>query len=269
MESLINPTKQLIAFLKDAHGVVDLSAMRFLHPIQLLPMAAIIIEESLKYKMPASSNCAGYLNHFNFPNGYTQFKSVSSNYIPIYKFQGVNGTKTEMCNKSDVLKNLMKIMLRDIGSPEGAINALELVVDEIVSNVGEHSGARYGWINAQYYPKKKYLDVCILDRGKTITGKYKEVGKIFSNDRDSLKSALEGESSKPEKIRGSGLPTFVKMITKGFAGEMVVISGNAIAFASKRKNPLVQSITTRWGGTIVAFRIPNTQKPIDYTLYIE
>ncbi len=269
MESLIGPAKQLIGFLNDAHGVVDLSAMRFAYPIQLLPAAALITEKSLEYKMPSSSSCAGYLQYFHFPKGFTQFKSVSSSYIPIYKFHGINGTEAEISNKSDILRNLMRIMLRDLGSPTGAVNALELVVDEIVSNIGEHSGAKYGWINAQYYPKKKYLDVCILDRGKSITGRYKEAGKIFLNDLESLKSALEGESSKPEKIRGSGLPTFVKMVTRGFEGEIVVISGNAIAFGNKNSGPLVQNISAKWDGTIVAFRIPSNQNPIDYALYIE
>jgi len=268
MESIIQPTKNLIQFLKISDNKVDLSSMRFLHPIQILPLAAMISEKSLDYIPPRNSECASYLGKFNFPDGLTEFV-LSPRFIPIYKFSAAKSDEKSTSDKSNILKNLLDICLIKLGSPEGLVNALGLAVDEIISNIEDHSDAKYGWINAQYYPNLKYLDMCIVDTGITINGKYKKVGMIFENDSEALKKALEGESSKPEKIRGSGLPTFTKMITKGLKGEIVIISGGAIVYASENKDPVVQKLSVRWDGTIVSLRIPKNNAAVDYTDFIE
>ena len=228
----------------------------------------MISKKSISYTPPSNSECSGYLKNFNFPNGLTEFKP-SQKFIPIYKFSAAKADEKSTSDKSNILKNLLDICLIKLGSPDGLINALGLAIDEIISNIEDHSGAKFGWINAQYYPNLKYLDMCIVDTGITINGKYKKVGMIFENDSDALKKALEGESSKPEKIRGSGLPTFTKMITKGLEGEMVIISGNAIVYANKNSDPIVQKLSVRWGGTIVALRIPKNNAAVDYTEFIE
>jgi anti-sigma regulatory factor (Ser/Thr protein kinase) len=193
----------------------------------------------------------------------------SPKYIPIYKFSASKADERTITDKSDILNNLIDICLKKIGSPHGSIDALNISVSEIISNIEDHSDAKYGWINAQYYPNKKYLDICIVDQGITINGKYKKVDKGYENDREALKCALQGESAKPEKIRGSGLPTFTNMVTQGFKGEMVIISGEAIVYASAKETPLVRKLSVRWDGTIVAFRIPVNSQPIDYALYID
>lgn len=268
MESMIKPTKDLIRFLKITDNTVDLSSMDFLYPIQILPLAAMISERSLKYVPPSNQDCTTYLRRFNFPDGLTEF-IASEKFIPIYKFSASKTNTQSSEDKSGILDNLLKICLMKLGSPRGLVNALSLAIDEIISNIEDHSAAKYGWINAQYYPTKKYLDMCIVDTGITIKGKYDRVGMLFENDLEALKKALEGESSKPEKIRGSGLPTFTKMITRGLQGEMVIISGSAIVYADKNHDPIIQKLSVRWDGTIVALRIPKNLASIDYTDYIE
>ncbi|TSC93346.1 MAG: hypothetical protein CEN89_129 [Candidatus Berkelbacteria bacterium Licking1014_7] len=269
MESIIKPTKRLIGLLKNTNDLVDLSNFHFIYPIELLPMASLISEKSLEYIKPVDKNCQGYMKYFDFPNGLTRFSPKSHRFIQIYKFSASKADKRSLLDKSEILKNLIEICLSNIGSPRGAVSALNLAVDEIISNVEDHSEAKYGWINTQYYPKKDFLDMCILDRGITIAGKYKKVGKGFGSDLEALKNALEGESSKPEKIRGSGLPTFTNLITQAFDGEMIIISGNAIVYANKKSGPIVNKISVKWDGTIVAFRIPKNLESIDYTQYID
>lgn len=269
MESILIPTKKLIKLLKTQEKIIDLSSIKFSQPIITLPLAALISEEKLEFKKPANGNCFGYLKYFNFPNGLTKFEKISSGYIPIYKFSAAKKDQRSLIDKSEIIENLIKICTEKIGSPKGAINALELAVDEIIDNIEEHSEAQYGWINAQYYPTKEYLDMCILDRGITILGNYKKHGISISDDSEALKNALEGLSTRPETIRGSGFRTFTNMIRGGFGGEMVVISGRAIAYANKQDLPLVKNLSLDWQGTIIAIRIPRRSEPINYTLYIE
>lgn len=269
MESIIKPTKNLVKLLKGINETIDLSDAKFLFPIELLPIAALTSEDLREYTSPNDSNCKKYLNFFNFPNGLAKIGSSSSKYIPIYKFSASKIDNRSLYDKSNIIEGLVKICLSKLGSPEGSLNALYLAIDEIISNIEDHSEAKFGWINAQYYPVKEYLDVCILDRGITINGKYKKVGITYDNDLEALKNAIEGKSTKPEKTRGSGLRTFVNMINNGFGGEIVIISGNAITYASKTKKPVVQKISVYWKGTIVAFRIPKTLDSIDYVKFID
>lgn len=269
MDSLLVPTKKLIQILKTQKEIIDLSAIKFTQPIITLPIASIISEEELKFLKPTDEKCLGYLKHFNFPDGLTRFEKLSPGYIPIYKFSASKKDARSLIDKSEIIENLIKICTEKIGSPKGAINALGLAVDEIIDNIEEHSGTQYGWINAQYYPTKKYLDMCILDRGITILGNYQKHGISISDDLEAIKNALEGLSTRPEMIRGSGFRTFTNIIREGFGGEMVVISGQAIAYANKQNLPLVQNLSMDWQGTIIAIRISKRTEPIDYTQYIE
>lgn len=269
METLIEPTKNLIKLLCNIDNVVDLSETKFLHPIELLPIAALISENSVKYIKPDDKDYQSYLNYFNFPNGLTKPSPNLSKYIPIYKFSASKKDDKSLHDKSTILECLISICLSKLGSPAGSVSALNLTIDEIISNIEDHSEAEFGWINAQFYPQKEYLDVCILDRGITMLGKYKKVGITYKDDLEALKNAIEGKSTKPEKTRGSGLRTFVNMINNGFGGEIVIISGNAISYASKTRKPIVQKISIYWKGTIVAFRIPKTLDPIDYVQFID
>lgn len=274
MDSLITPAKNLIKILRNVDNCVDLSKKQFLSPLELLPISSLISEKCLDYILPENEKCSGYLEYFNFPQGLSSFKTLFQSYIPIYKFSAsksgqISFTDKSETDKSEILDNLVNICVRKIGSPKGAVNALNLAIEEIIANIADHSDATYGWINAQYYPTQKYLDLCILDRGITIYGRYKQAKKEIKNDLEALKNALEGKSSKPEMIRGSGLPTFIRLITGAFKGEIIIISGNAIAHASKSRMPRVQQLTVRWDGTVVALRIPRNEQPIDYTKFID
>lgn len=270
MESILGPTKNLIGILKNERKIIDLSDVNFWQPIITLPLASLISEEKHEYIKPKKEKCVGYLDYFNFPEGNTRFETLSSKYIPIYKFSASKNDAKTLLDKSEIIDNLMKICVQKIGSPKGAINALSLAVEEIIDNIEDHSEAKYGWINAQYYPTKGYLDMCILDRGITLLGNYQKNGISISNDSEALKNALEGLSTKLlEKLRGSGLRTFTSMIREAFKGEMIMISGSAIAYANKTNNPVVRRISVNWPGTIVAIRIPERLEPVDYAKYIE
>lgn len=270
MESILVQAKKLIQILKAREDIIDLSEIKFAQPIITLPLAALVSEKGLKFTKPADDKCLGYLKYFNFPNGFSEFSKLSSKYIPIYKFTASKKDEKSLIDKSEIIENLIKICAQKIGSPKGVINALSIAIEEIIDNIEEHSGAKYGWINAQYYPTKEYLDVCILDLGITLLNNYKKHGMGISDDSEALKNALEGLSTKQlETVRGSGLRTFTNMIRDGFGGEMVIVSGQAIAYANNKEAPLVQKLSIDWPGTIVAIRIPQRSKSIDYTLYIE
>lgn len=268
MESLINPTKNLFSILNQSDKLIDLSNIKWLYPIEILPLAALISENNLRYQYPLDTKCKEYLKYFKFPKGLQKYTKNSFYCLPIYNFSASMKNISSLQTKSEIISNLIDVFAKNIGSPKGAINALSLAIDEIISNIEDHSEALRGWIHGQHYPNKKFLDVCILDRGITIKGCYQKNGRKIFEDKDALIKALQGESSKPEKIRGTGLRTFIEIILGAFGGEVIIISGNAIFYSSKKTKPIIKNLSIRWQGTIIAFRIPKMTKNIDYTKYI-
>lgn len=133
---------------------------------------------------------------------------------------------------------------------------------EFVANIFDHSLSDRGYVFAQYYPIKGYLDMCVLDRGRGLRRSYKEEKNRDYTPLEAIQRALAGESTKKEDYRGTGIPTSQKVICKGLNGKMAIISESAAAIITR--NPTFFNILDfSWKGTIVSFRIPKPEKPID------
>ena len=48
------------------------------------------------------------------------------------------------------------------------------MIEECVDNITQHSKSERGYIFAQAYPHKQYLDICVADNGITLLGSYHE-----------------------------------------------------------------------------------------------
>ena len=59
-----------------------------------------------------------------------------------------------------------------LGSISGAQNAVHYPITEIVTNIFDHSQQDQGFIFGQFYPKKNYLDICIVDCGRGLSKAY-------------------------------------------------------------------------------------------------
>lgn len=96
-------------------------------------------------------------------------------------------------------------------------------------NITEHSESDRGYIFAQAYPTKGFLDVCIADRGVSLLGSYEKLpdNEILS-DMEAIKAANRGLSSKnlPDaENRGFGIRTSKQMLIHGLGGQYLMISG--------------------------------------------
>ena len=143
-----------------------------------------------------------------------------------------------------------------------------------MDNITEHSGSDRGFIFAQAYPLKGYLDLCIADRGVTLLGSYQRLtDNEITTDLEAIRAANRGISSKnlPEaENRGYGIYTTKKMLVEGLGGQYLMISGgnfyiNIPGFDSFYSLP----DNLRWNGTIIALRIPYNVAKFNYVNYIE
>jgi anti-sigma regulatory factor (Ser/Thr protein kinase) len=68
---------------------------------------------------------------------------------------------------SSIVEN---IIIRQLNIKSNVANGLKYMIEETLDNITEHSESDRGYIFAQAYPRKGFLDVCIADRGVTLLG---------------------------------------------------------------------------------------------------
>lgn len=121
---------------------------------------------------------------------------------------------------------MLKIQL---GFTEKERTPLTYLIDELTNNINDHSFAEYGSIFAQFYPSKKYLDVCICDLGIGILKSYLNNGEYLNSHAEAIKLAISGVSTKDRpEARGFGISTSLEMLVNGLNGRFFLWSGDAL-----------------------------------------
>ena len=244
--------------------VINLSKIKFVHPLFILSIASLtdhLKNKGFDISMRNTSffDCASYLKNIHFPNGIKpdelpDWENVLDNYkgksyLPIINFS----TSREVHHSTirerllSKISSLIKTNLKLDGNYEAAVSYL---ISEITDNTIEHSGKDRGWLMVQYYPSSGYLDICIIDTGKTILGAYREHGVLGAeNDSQALDLALSGISTKSPE-RGTGIRTSKAIALLGLQGDFTLFSGSALYFGNK-----ILTLPVYWSGTFVAMRI--------------
>jgi anti-sigma regulatory factor (Ser/Thr protein kinase) len=200
----------------------------------------------------------------------TMEKYASKTYIPIIDFAAERSSDA----KEAVSSLVENMIISQLSIERNVAIGFKYMVDETLDNITEHSESERGYIFAQAYPNKGFLDVCIADRGVTLLGSYQ---KLYDNeittDMEAIKAANRGISSKnlPDaENRGYGIRTSKGMLVDGLGGQYMMISGGGLYF----KRPGYDSFFRmpeglRWNGTIVAMRIPYQSPQFNFIDYIE
>ena len=191
-------------------------------------------------------------------------------YIPIVNFPAQSNSDEKEAI-STVVEN---IIIRQSHIPSNVAIGLKYMVDETIDNITEHSESDRGFIFAQAYPQKGYLDLCIADSGITLLGSYCRLqDNEIMTDLEAIKAANRGISSKnlPDaENRGYGIYTSKRMLVEGLSGQYMMLSGGNFYL----KRPGFDSFYSlpdglRWDGTIIALRIPYNVSQFNYVDYIE
>ena len=90
--------------------------------------------------------------------------------------------ETSVQSREALESRFYDLIRRLTGNVAGADNAILYPISELVGNIFEHSGKDAGWIFAQHYPKKRLLDICIVDTGRGVAQSYtRALGKTMSH----------------------------------------------------------------------------------------
>jgi len=137
---------------------------------------------------------------------------------------------------------------------------LKYLIREMMSNVVSHSKSPIGgFITAQYYPKKKKVQVIIIDNGiglqESLAQKY-----TLDNEADAIQKAMEKNvtGSNPfaaynnvQKHAGLGL-FFLSKIIENTQGNLLIVSNSTIY---KSSHNTFKELNTDFKGTLIAFEI--------------
>jgi anti-sigma regulatory factor (Ser/Thr protein kinase) len=264
----------------DQEVTIDFSDTRFISPVFAL---SFIVYLTRCGKQIAFTNVSDYLERIGLGIGgikpdtmrQTEFlaeleKYTSKTYIPIIDFAaGRNSDAKEVV--SSIVENMI---IQQLNIQSNVANGLKYMIDETLDNITEHSESDRGYIFAQAYPTKGFLDVCIADRGVSLLGSYEKLldNEILS-DMEAIKAANRGLSSKnlPDaENRGFGIRTSKQMLIHGLGGQFLMISGSSLYLKSCNLDTFYSMPHgLRWNGTIVALRIPYHSSSFNYINYIE
>lgn len=285
-DRLIDGLTPVVRIMSQIEGTVDQAVKidfndtRFISPVFAL---SLIIYLSRCGKQVSYKNVPDYLERIEFGNGgikpdmmrQTEFlaeieKYTTKTYIPIIDFAaGRNSDAKEAV--SSIIEN---IIIQQLSIQTNVANGLKYMIDEILDNITEHSESDRGYIFAQAYPNKGFLDVCIADRGVSLLGSYKKLlDNEISSDIEAIKAANRGLSSKnlPDaENRGFGIRTSKQMLIQGLGGQYLMISGSSLYIKTLNLDSFYSMPHgLRWNGTIVALRIPYHSASFNYINYIE
>lgn len=242
---------------------IDLSSLEWVSPLTTLPLAA-----SLHQKGRAVFGLSSYLQTVRFPHGVNEIRDLheGQTYFPIVSFFTRPTTVLERLTYS-----FARLVLQSLGSVGNHIrNAWLYAVDELVTNIAEHSQSPLGWIQAQYYPTKGFLDAVVLDQGRGFKRTYEETHRVEYTDQQAIRLALEGRSVKDDVERGRGLRTTKALVTHSpLNGSFLIISGSCGYYAETKKQTWLNLGEWAWDGAIIAFRIRRVNKPVDIYPYVE
>lgn len=263
---------------------IDMLNIKFVHPFFVLPLSVLIENSRDKFKeikYECNENLKNYLDTIYFPTGFEihRFKDWKSRlseyslktYLPVCKVPAaINYTAI----RENVLSTFEDILVQQLKFKGQMISVIKYLIGEAMDNITEHSKAPYGWLMVQNYPKKGYIDVCIVDDGKGLLESYKDscVFQNINTDYEALEYAVNGKSTKDNSdTRGFGINTSRKMLVNGLKGKYFLFSGSAFyIYTNNFERILSLKEDTSWAGTMLALQIPHKPKDdFDYTTFLE
>ncbi len=242
-------------------GRLDMGGVNWIYPTTLLPLTGFLVAsrgETYTYVPPSDTDVADYIKLMienPFPDRLNRKSYVPNHFLPR--------------NQSDTDAILDRIMkLQNDGRGIGGETAFAYLIDELTTNIYEHSEFKNAMVMAQRYEKKRFVEVSFYDDGITIPGSLRRAGFMYSTDLDAIKDAVNGKSSKEEYERGYGLGTNVRMCTdiEGLGGKVLVVSGRgAFEYAREKSEQRLYNLGESpysLNGTLISVRIPYPSKEI-------
>ena len=267
--------------------IIDFSDCRFGNSFHLGTIA-MLLSKSNEGKLPVKLSVTGlenpfirsYLSAICFPNCFdtllgSNIKKLDTysrkTYIPIVKFPANSQAPNDLIREK-MLEAAGNVIQRQLQLSGEFLNAVKYFISEITNNVADHSKGDSGYMFAQYFSHKLYIDLCVIDDGRGIFDSFANSTTYHpASHVEAIEMAVNGCSTKGENSRGFGIPSSRHMLVKGLGGRFLMWSGCA-GYLEQRGAAGSGSVELAekqaFPGTFVGFRIPLNPNPdfryIDY-----
>ena len=247
---------------------LDLSEVNWALPCSVILISGKLMEilskgAEVSYIPPKNSKVRGWLSNIGFPIGK---KEDGDTFVSIKHFSNNPENKNQVNKESNALMGSMEDKI-----PNTFGSSVKYILGELADNMDEHSNFTFASLMAQYYPRKKYLDMAVLDNGITIPFNFEKNDILFDKDSEAIRKALSGEvtTKKNEKMRGYGLKSCRDISLKEIKGELHVVSRKGVVILKEGEEPrLYDFIDVSLKGTFLYFRLPTPKNEVNIYPYL-
>lgn len=178
--------------------------------------------------------------------------------------------KNEITSEQEVLSEVLSLLENDYEVNSNLKQGIFYFLAELVINIVEHAQADRASLKVFKVKKENndFLEFLITDNGIGIKNSFLRNKFFVKNDKEALKEALEGTSAKGEKTRGFGVRTSKQIVSEGFEGKFLLLSGKAAFYKDKSQKNFLE-LSSGFSGTIVDCLISLKNKGINIYNYIE
>lgn len=257
------------AFEKREKIELDLSEVKWALPCSIILISGKLTEilskgAEVSYNPPKNPKVKEWLSNIGFPFGNT---NDGETFVSIKHFPSNSDNKNQVNEESNLLLKKMEDKI-----PKNFGDSIKYILGELADNMDEHSNFTFASLMSQYYPKKEYLDIAVLDNGITIPLNFEKNNIPFDKDSEAIRKALFGEvtTKKDEKMRGFGLKSCKDISLKEIKGELHIVSRKGVITIKYDEEPqLFDFRDTSLNGTFLYFRLPTPKNKVNIYPYLE
>jgi len=257
-------------FKKTKKISLDLSNIKWFIPCSMILISNRIREFldhgalSIEYQAPKKENVREHMEKIGFPLGK---KDDGSSYVSIKHFRKNPNDKNQVNKQvNDLIDTIEEKLPYQFGE------SIKYILGELSDNIDEHSEFECASLMAQYFPKKKMVDIAVFDNGISIPALFEKHKIQFNGDQEAIKKAVWGEvtTKKNEEMRGYGLRTCKKLSVEGLKGELYIISRKGVLVIKSEEDPIFYDLgTNSVKGTFIYLRLKTPKTKLNIYNFVE
>ena len=165
-------------------------------------------------------------------------------------------------------KELSFKITQKINHTYGGQYTLLHLFSELTNNIYNHTPfeeelASQGYTYAQEYPNSKKLDLCVMDDGVGIPGRFKRSGISYDDDCHAIEMAISNNSTVTDDKdeRGNGLWSTLRLVVEANKGQALIVSGQGCLHITNKNRYRYYLLDNKniFKGTLISLRLNNIE----------
>jgi hypothetical protein len=259
LTAFVNSFKNLP--LEDSLCTFDFRKISWITPLTMLGAASIITENRNRcgFLLPNNKDVSSYFQALLFPHGSSDHTRITgyNSYVPICAVE-LNDPPAGQ----KLLSTFQDKVLMLGGFDQRLKTPLFFPISELVENILQHSECQRGYFLAQFYRKKGFVEITIVDRGIGLRQSYQKYAGLILSHSEAIEAALNGISTSRDNTRGRGIPKSRESVCDKLNGCLMLITGDSALISENDTNLIYNLGDFMWDGVVLHMRIPRNVDPV-------